>query len=275
MPDPGSLAVELAARFGLRDVHAVSGGHQSQVFTAVVGKADSAVVVKVIDGALVDAALVRARVEMVAALADVLPDACRPLLVDGHLMSELPDGGLVTLWELAEGRAPDPADDGFVLGLALARLHAAMAAVEATGLPPVATYRNEPDSPSWQLLHGDFNTANIRIGAGGSVRVFDFDDCGRGPVEFDVSNAIYMVLFDGFVSGQATVAQTFRTSFLAGYTAQSGVTFPAAVIDREIARRIDALSGWLHVPETAPIGIRTASAEWKAVLRAFVTAHRH
>ena len=30
----------------------------------------------------------------------------------------------------------------------------------------------------------------------GEVRVFDFDECGVGPAEYDVANSLYLALFD-------------------------------------------------------------------------------
>ncbi|MDO8389834.1 MAG: phosphotransferase [Actinomycetota bacterium] len=271
------LAASLAAMFGLTDVCPVGGGHQAQVFTAC--GVSGPLIVKVIDAALADPAQAVGRVTMAAALAAIEPDVCRPLPLAGRLVHEvrLADGGLglATLWQLAGGRAPDPADGADVarMGAALARLHTAMATLGPSGLPPVAAYRNELDSPSWQVLHGDFNTANLRID-GDIVRVFDFDDCGRGPIEFDVANAIYMVLFDSYLAATPSIGQQFRTALLDGYAQQSGTTFPADVIDREIVRRVNALAGWLNVPEAAPVGIRTSTDEWKQVLRAFVDDHR-
>ena len=274
------LAAQLAATFGLSDVVAVEGGHQAQVFTAV--GPDGSLIVKVIDAALTDAAAVLARVTMVAILADAEPAVCRPLVHAGRLVHEvdLPVSGtgLATLWEFAEGRAPDPGDhsDAALMGATLARLHTAMAMLDPSAVPAVATYRGELPSASWQVLHGDFNTANLRIDIDGAgVRVFDFDDCGRGPIEFDVANAIYMVLFDSHLAGTPAVAQRFRTALLHGYSQQSGITLSGDVLDREIDRRVDALAGWLNVPETAPVGIRTSTDEWKHVLRAFVDTHRH
>lgn len=271
MTDP--LAASLAARFGLAEVYAVEGGHQAQVFTAV--GPDGPLIVKVIDGTLTDPTLVAARVAFVAALADHEPAVCRPLRWAGAFVHELPAGALATMWELADGREPDPADaaDATRMGATLARLHAAMATIDRPALPPVATYRNDPEALSWQVVHGDFNIANLRID-GDAVRVFDFDDCGLGPVEFDVANAVYMVLFDSYLAATPAIGQQFRTALLDGYARQSGVSFAPEVIDREITRRVDALAGWLNVPEAAPVGIRTSTDEWKRTLRAFVDDHR-
>lgn len=271
------LAAEVAAMFDVSDVRAVDGGHQALVFTAV--RADGPLIVKAIDAAFADPAHVLARITMVEALADLEPHVCRPIRHEGRFVHELhlPDGGsrLVTLWEYAPGREPDPRDpeDAALMGTTLARLHAAMAVIDPIGVAPVASYRNQPTAPSWQLLHGDFNAANMRLD-GDTVRVFDFDDCGLGPIEFDIANAIYMVLFDCHITQSPSVAQRFRVAFLDGYSERSGITIAGEVIDREIDRRVDALAGWLDNPETAPIGIRTSTDEWKAVLRAFAKAHQ-
>ena len=120
-----------------------------------------------------------------------------------------------------------------------------------------------------QLLHGDYSNANVMFSAG-LVRVFDFDDCGYGPVEFEVGNTLYMVLFDAAMSSKMPEYERFRNWFVAEYRSTSGHQLPDHHLDTAIARRVDALRRWVERPETAPIGIRTATPAWLESLRAFV-----
>lgn len=82
-----------------------------------------------------------------------------------------------------------------------------------------------------QLLHGDFSDQNL-ISTADGLRVFDFDGCGYGPIEYDVANSLYMVLFDADVNGGADEYEAFRPSFLVGYAAVSGRHIEHDVIDR-------------------------------------------
>jgi Ser/Thr protein kinase RdoA (MazF antagonist) len=108
----------------------------------------------------------------------------------------------------------------------------------------------------------------------GWCRVFDFDDCGYGPPAFDVANALLMVRFDDATSGRAAVCPTFEASFVAGYQAAADTPLDLEEVHDLVGLRVDALERWLDEPAQAPIGIRTASPEWHATLRAFVDDHR-
>lgn len=124
-----------------------------------------------------------------------------------------------------------------------------------------------------QLLHGDFSASNLRQTDDG-VRVFDFDDCGYGPPEFDVANALYMVLFDQTVHGTFPTYETFRRSFIDGYLNSSEPSIGLGTLDHFIDLRVQALAAWLDDLDSAPTGIRTAPSAWHATLRSFVSAYR-
>jgi Ser/Thr protein kinase RdoA (MazF antagonist) len=104
----------------------------------------------------------------------------------------------------------------------------------------------------------------------GRVRVIDFDDCGYVPVEFEVGNTLYMVLFDASMSSRMQRYERFRTWFVDEYRSASGREVTDAMLDRAIRLRVGALGHWIDRPETAPIGIRTSTPEWGESLRTFV-----
>jgi Ser/Thr protein kinase RdoA (MazF antagonist) len=258
-------------------VEELGGGHQSQVFRVLLPGGVVAV------AKLFDASVARAeldtRLAVVTSLAELEAPVCRPVPVAGRLVTEL-EGSHVACFERAEGRAPDPASaaDAELMGAALAELHAVLRAVPPVPLPLVAALRDEPPDAKprggpVQLLHGDFNASNLRVGEVG-LRMFDFDDCGYGPPLFDVANAIYMVRFDAVVEGSPTRFSDFERSFVASYAAASGAAVPGDVLQRFVDRRVDALAGWIDDLVTAPIGIRTASVDWLATLRSFVESYR-
>jgi Ser/Thr protein kinase RdoA (MazF antagonist) len=147
--------------------------------------------------------------------------------------------------------------------------------VLALDIPRVAALRSDAGprglpAESDQLLYGDFNTSNpILTGAG--IRIFDFDDCGYGPIEFDVANPIYMVGFDSWVKEDSMATfRSFRSAFVAGYSRCSDRTLEDALIDSLIDVRVMALRRWAANPSAAPIGIRNSPAEWIETLERFV-----
>ena len=272
------LAEHVAALAGAGHVREVPGGHQSRVFAVRGGDLATPLAVKVVDAALVDRAEVGARTAVVAQLAALEPLVCGPRRLDGRLVTELdlaPGPVLVTASEWAEGRPLDPGDDrdGALMGRTLAALHAAMRRVDASHLPPVAALRAVPVDPALgdQLLHGDVNHGNLRSGIAG-VRVFDLDGCGRGPALFDVADAVYMARFSAAVD--ASGATGFERPFVAAYAEATGAAVDPDVLEHLVDVRVAALATWLDDLTTAPIGIRTADAEWHAILRRFVHHHR-
>lgn len=272
------LVWRIAALTGAVSVRELSGGHQSRVF--LVDRAGGRLVAKVRRAAGVDPAIVRARAEAVARLAAVDPWVCGPVPIGGELVTQIESDGavhLLTLCDFVDGRPPDPTTpaDAELMGRVLARLHATMATVDASALPLVAalrTVRPDWDGPT-QLLHGDFNAGNLRI-VDGWCRVFDFDDCGRGPAAFDVANSLLMVQFDDMTGERPGTYEPFEAAFLGGYRAAADTRLDHDEVRALVDLRVDALEHWLDDPVTAPIGIRTSSPEWHATLRAFVADHR-
>ena len=263
----------LRAIFGEATIDELHGGHQSSVFrvTRVSGEV---IVAKLTDASMVDRAEFAARVAAVAALADIDGRVCRPLPIGDGLVNEVDDGGQLRLLVCHEHAAGVPLDasDADLMGRTLRGLHESMAELPAVGLPSVAALRGATDGEG-QLLHGDFNAGNIRR-LGEAVRIFDFDDCGYGPVAFDVANALYMVLFDAVVQGAPRVYLDFRQAFVGAFRHGARTEVSDAVLDGFIDRRVEAVRAWLDDLDRAPIGIRTASPQWHATLRSFTDTYR-
>ncbi|MGY6499975.1 MAG: phosphotransferase enzyme family protein [Acidimicrobiales bacterium] len=277
------LAERVAAALGLVDAEELTGGHQSRVFR-VTGPDGHPAVAKALDASIVDRSELDVRLDTIAALAELDPRVCRPLVFGPRRIVELSsvDDGehYVVCYEFAPGRTPDPArpTDAHAMGAALAHLHRSMARLPATTLPVVGPLRavaahGPTRGPDRQLLHGDFNAGNLRSAAG-VIRVFDLDDCGYGPPAFDVANALYMVLFDTVVRGTPERYEIFRRSFVEGYVGAADTPLSDERLDHFVDLRVDALDAWLDDLAAAPVGIRTASASWRATLRRFVSHHR-
>ncbi len=253
-------------------IHELHGGHQARVFR-VTRLNGEMIVAKVTDASLVDRRTFATRVDVVAALGDVDHRVCRPVPIDDRLVNEVELEGqlcLLVCYEYADGDVVGNSD-AELMGRTLAGLHESMAHLPRAALPSVAALGGSTTDGD-QLIHGDFNSGNLRQRAG-AVRVFDFDDCGYGPVEFDVANVLYMVMFDAVTSGVPDVYSSFREPFVAGYGSVAVREPTDEVLDRFIARRVEALRGWLDDLQRAPIGIRTATPEWHATLRSFVESY--
>ena len=108
------------------------------------------------------------------------------------------------------------------MGETLAGLHRLLARITPRGIPEVAALRavRSDVNEEFQLLHGDFNSGNLRR-TGPMVRVFDFDDCGYGPRSFEIANALYMVLFDATIEADIERYRTFENAFLNGYETET------------------------------------------------------
>lgn len=273
------LAASLLERIGAAAVREVAEGHQSRVFelTLVDGQR---LVAKVLDASVVDVDVVVARVDAVAELADLDARVCRPVRIDGRLVNVIDDdagrSALLLCSEFAEGVALDIGNpsDAKLMGKTLAGLHRSLARVTPRRLPEVAALRavqsNVDDEA--QLLHGDFNTDNVRR-LGSMVSVFDFDDCGYGPRSFEIANALYMVLFSSTIESEVSRYRTFEEAFLSGYGLEDGQDVDRRTVDHFIDLRVRALEGWLEDVRTAPVGIRTATPQWHQTLRSFVTSY--
>jgi Ser/Thr protein kinase RdoA (MazF antagonist) len=261
-------------RLGLVPIRQVSGGHQSRVFIAQTTR--GRVVVKLTDERFVDLPRFERGLEMLVDLARQDDHAVGPQLHNGEYLNRL-DGWLAVVYPFVTGVMPNVERDGDVvtMGRTLARLHRSMSRLPTFELPAVAGFEFAqvamPESPpvQIQLIHGDFAAANLRLQAG-RVRVFDFDDCGSGSLEFEVANTLYMVLFDSTINGNPATYERFRRQFVDSYRTESGKPVDDGILDSMIDLRRDALRYWLTNLDDAPIGIKTSSPEWRMTLRSFV-----
>jgi Ser/Thr protein kinase RdoA (MazF antagonist) len=178
--------------------------------------------------------------------------------------------------EFAEGVALDVGSpsDAELMGKTLAGLHRSLARVATRGIPQVAALRAVPSNvdDEVQLLHGDFNTGNLRR-SDSMIRVFDFEDCGYGPRSFEIANALYMVLFSSTIESDVSGYRTFEDAFLSGYGMEDGQDVDRCAIDHFIDLRVRALEGWLDDVPSAPVGIRTATPQWHQTLRSFIASY--
>jgi Ser/Thr protein kinase RdoA (MazF antagonist) len=259
---------------GFHGVNELGGGWQSRVFAAE-GDAGS-LAVKITQAQLVDRRLLEQKVALVDDLARLDASVVAPVPVCGRLVHPFGEW-LVTATSLIDGNRLEESNAAHseLLGESLAGLHRSMREVPAVDIPRVAALRSDTghwvlSAESDQLLHGDFNASNLLLTDAG-FRIFDFDDCGYGPIEFDVANAIYMVGFDSWAkSGSMATFQAFRSAFVAGYSRSSDRALDDTSIDSLIESRVMALGRWAANPSAAPIGIRNASAEWIETLERFV-----
>lgn len=273
MTRPDDLRRHLIEVLGAAAAEELTGGHQARVFRITSGTGERTIA-KVLDARAFDEGTVGSLVGVVAQLAEIDPQVCRPMPHAGRLVTRLAvePPGLMTCYEFADGVALDPmiSDDAAEMGRALARLHRAMATLPTADFPLVAALRGKAeDEGAYQLLHGDFSAGNLRR-QDGLIRIFDFDDCGRGPVAFEVANALYMVMFDAITGQRPETYPAFARAFAAAYNQSADVAVSDEVVQGYIHHRVAALGRWLDDLPSAPIGIRNASPEWHAVLRAFV-----
>jgi tRNA A-37 threonylcarbamoyl transferase component Bud32 len=254
------------------------GGHQSRVFAA--SRDGGQVVVKLTDSRLVDRAFER-RVEMTSLLAEIDDSVVGPIATKAGLFAEL-GAWLAVVSPMIVGETPDVCVEADVrrMAVTMASLHRSLGQLDSLDLPVVAALAavegrsKVGDVGRRQLLHGDFSHANLLF-SGRQARVFDFDDCGYGPIEFDVGNTLYMVLFDAAMSSEMKRYERFRAWFVDEYRAASGHDVPDELVEQSIGLRVRALGRWLDRPESAPIGIRTATPAWRDSLRAFVRSQAH
>ncbi len=254
------------------------GGHQSRILAASYD--GDQVVVKLTDGRLVDQAFQR-RVEVMSLLAETDDSVVGPMTTKAGRIVEL-GGWLAVIYPFVVGETPDVCDEADVRRMAttMAGLHRSLDQLDPVDLPAVAALV-EAEPPTGvegfgrrQLLHGDFSPANLLL-SDRQVRVFDFDDCGYGPIEFEVGNTLYMVLFDAAMSSEMEHYERFRAWFVDEYRSASGHGVPDELVEKSIGLRVQALASWIDHPESAPIGIRVATPAWRDSLRAFVQSHTH
>jgi Ser/Thr protein kinase RdoA (MazF antagonist) len=246
-------------------------GKQSRVFDAVLD--GQRIALKLTESLLADRSALASRLEAVASLGAGYPDVVQPIRIDGAFVQPIGDW-LMTATTFIEGEQLDAgsADDARVLGRSLAGLHAAMHELRPREIPTIAALETSGlvgARSEWQLLHGDFGTQNVIV-TPTMLRIFDFDDCGYGPIEYDVANSLYMEFFESDVTGHRDADETFRPAFLAGYAEGSERELDIDTVDAMIGIRITALGRWLADLDRAPIGIRTSSPEWLETLSSFV-----
>ena len=273
----GCVSVALSSFLGTHALSQLHGGYQSLVYEAVADDGNLCVA-KLRNIADTDRGTLATRMEMVADLAAVDPRICSPLVKNGSYVLDVDVHGttkLGTLFEYAEGEIPDDANstDARLMGAELSKLHSSLRSLPDYELPLVPTLAAagfKPGQAPLQLIHGDFSSQNLRK-AGGSVRIFDFDDCGYGTREFDVASSLYMVLFDAIVKGRDNLYQTFEKAFIDGYIADSTETpLDLDALPTFIDRRVGVLHKWLAEPRMAPTGIRTATPQGRYTLEQFV-----
>lgn len=270
LPDEAQLLA-----LGFSKPSEVGGGKQSHVMT--VDSAAGPLAVKLSDAAYVDKRILQTRMSMVRDLARFDRSVVPPARIGEDLVHQV-GKWIMTATPFISGMHPDPsrASDAYRMGEALAKLHESLSRFPKLNIPFIAALRAPKrraaaeSRSALQLLHGDFNNTNI-VQVGHEILIFDFDDCGYGPVELDVAIALYVVLFDSMTGGvSAEVYDRFRTAFLDGYSDRSGRQIKDETIDYWIDVRVSALGHWLANPHEAPVGIRTSDQEWRGVLRRFV-----
>ena len=258
---------------GVAVVGELNGGHQSRV--VLVRRGAEQLVIKLTDARLVDLQEFETRIALVRDLAAIDEHAVGPIEIGTSLISQL-GRWLAVAYPHVPGPSPDPGNRAEVERLArsLAALHHSLRRLTATRpLPLVAALRAggplaDALTGPIQLLHGDYSPANVLLD-GDRTRVIDFDDCGYGPVEFELGNTLYMVLFDATLNNDPHSYERFRQWFCDSYTAEAATVLSEVGLDRSIELRRNALRYWLDHPAEAPIGIRSASPEWRRQLRTF------
>jgi Ser/Thr protein kinase RdoA (MazF antagonist) len=271
------MSVALSHFLGTDDLLRLHGGYQSLVYAAVADDG-SPCVAKLRGTTGTDRATLATQMLMMANLAVVDPRVCSPLVKDDSYVLDVDTHGRTkfgTLFELAKGEIPDHArsTDAQLMGVELSKLHTSLLSLpeyEIPLVPALAAVDFEPGSASLQLIHGDFSSQNLRK-TEGSVRIFDFDDCGYGTREFDVANSLYMVLFDTVVNDRDSGYRDFEEAFVDGYRTDSTETpLNLEALPTFIDMRVNALKTWLAKPRAAPAGIRTATTQWRHTLGQFV-----
>jgi Ser/Thr protein kinase RdoA (MazF antagonist) len=251
-----------------REVH---GGHQSRVVLAE--RRGESLAVKLTDRRFVDETYFR-RLEMVEILASNDSNVIGPTRIGGSTAVEVGEWFAVA-YPFVEGRTPVLTEraDVTVMASALASLHRSLRDIPPQDIPFVAALRPaeymRDEFGSYQLLHGDYSNSNVMLSED-RVSVIDFDDAGYGPIEFEVGNTLYMVLFDATMQHRVDEYERFREWFVETYSAQTNRTLHSGQLDMAIELRKRALADWLDDLPSAPIGIRTAPSTWLSELRRFV-----
>jgi Ser/Thr protein kinase RdoA (MazF antagonist) len=250
-------------------------GKQSRVFDAALDGVR--VAIKLTESRLADRGVLTCRLQAVEALAIGHRQVVPPVRIDGALVQPIGEW-LLTATRFVDGDhlEPDIPDHAGLLGRTLAHLHHALRLLAPHDIPPIAALDavdRSVGTEDWQLLHGDFSVLNV-IATPAGLRIFDFDDCGYGPPEYDLANSLYMVLFDSHIAARPASYEAFRPAFLAGYAGGSDRPVPDSAVDEMIAVRVAALGRWLDDLSSAPIGVRTSSPAWRETLASFVRSQQ-
>lgn len=270
------MPISLSTFLGTDVTSPLHGGYQALVLDAV-DESGQRCVAKLRRLRDADPDILNERMHAVAGLAALDLRVCAPLRRAGAYVTEvLVEGApmLGTLIDYAHGESLNHAEaaDARLMGVELARLHASLDTLQPFNLPLVpalAATGYSPEGETLQLLHGDFSDQNLRK-LGGTVRIFDLDDCGYGPRAFDVANSLYMVLFDHMTAPGEGAFEQFESEFLGGYVSESTQgAFSTDAVSDFIDVRVSALQIWLDDRDSAPAGIRDASPEWHRMLGQF------
>jgi Ser/Thr protein kinase RdoA (MazF antagonist) len=263
------------AGLGFHEATELGGGWQSRVYRAK--GATGTVAVKLIQARLVDRTVLERKTALVGALAGIERGVVASVPVCGSLVYPFGEW-LVTATQFVEGEHPGHCDvsQGERLGACMGDLHRSMGELPRVELPRVAALQTCSKGP-WaspehdQLLHGDFAMSNLVFTSDG-IRILDFDDCGYGPVEFDVANALYMVMFDSWINDQLPQYREFKAAFVGGYEGSTHRSIDPAAVESLMDLRVTALRRWISNPSEAPVGIRSSRPEWTDTLNRFVEA---
>lgn len=269
-PLPPQAAFE---RLGLRVSEELHGGFQSRILRAQLNGHD--VAVKLIDTNETQAthAVTRMRVLDQVSHRD---DRVVPLLpIAGRKLQRI-DQLLVTASPYIDGDHPDKTRRSDVerMARALARLHESLRLVQVDLPVHLGLQAGDPSEAfreNAQLLHGDFAAQNLLFDGDGRLWIYDFDDCGYGPVEFEIGNSLFMTLFDTSPSLNQPSAEyrQFRHWFVGAYRDASNTRISESLIDLGVQTRAAALRHWITNLDAAPRGIRNSTPAWRHKLAAF------
>ncbi len=264
-------------RLGVTLDREMKGGYQSRVWLATRhdGTKSNDLVVKVIDASVANRneILVRLQVRHSVSRYD---DRVVPIVPLAGAVVNRVQNCFVVASPLIDGRFLDVTNrpDAERMGRALARLHQSLRLVHIE-LPPVQALTTGPLveglQNNHQLLHGDFAPSNLLLDAEGRLWIYDFDDCGYGPIEFELGNTLFTALFDTSpsVNQPSDEYGQFRHWFLGAYKASADHPVSELLVDIALQARSDALRYWLNHLDQAPAGIKNASESWHRHLRAF------
>lgn len=263
---------------GLQIHGSLAGGYQSTVYSGALG--DRHVVVKVVDARWSEPEIVLRQAELAGDLAAIDPRVVAPIAIGGDLLLVIGDH-LITVLPRVAGHSPDLDNerDARWLGKQLARLHLSLAQV-SSDLPPVASLRvpgNNIGGAEEQLIHGDPGAANF-LRDGDDAHVLDLGEAGFGTRAYDVSLALFSRRFEVWSrdARRATGSADDQAprALIDGYEDEVGHPLSSDALLEGLRLRRGALAWWLNHLQDAPVGIRTASPEWRDHLARFVDDDR-